>query len=83
MGAWRLEGHLERVLHPTHWLPMSTDVVVERGHRPRRQVPAGGPPRASLRRACLPQGQGSRRRENGPRNSQKPFMGTTVGFERF
>ena len=30
-SAWRLQDHEERVLRPTHWLPMSTDVVVERG----------------------------------------------------
>jgi hypothetical protein len=30
-GAWRLQGDVERVLHPTHWLPASTDVVVESG----------------------------------------------------
>jgi hypothetical protein len=29
-GAWRLQGHAAYVLHPTHWLPVSTDVVVER-----------------------------------------------------
>jgi hypothetical protein len=29
-GAWRLQDHREHVLHPTHWLPTSTDVVVER-----------------------------------------------------
>ena len=28
-GAWRLHGPVERVLSPTHWLPVSTDVVVE------------------------------------------------------
>jgi hypothetical protein len=28
-GAWRLHDHGERVLHPTHWLPVSTEVVVE------------------------------------------------------
>ena len=32
-GAWRLQGHRERVLHPTHWLPTSTDVVVESAGR--------------------------------------------------
>ena len=32
-GAWRLQGHRERVLHPTHWLPTSTDVVVDRAGR--------------------------------------------------
>ena len=32
-GAWRLQGHLARVLHPTHWLPTSTDVVVDRAGR--------------------------------------------------
>ena len=29
-GAWRLQADAERVLHPTHWLPTSTDVVVDR-----------------------------------------------------
>jgi hypothetical protein len=29
-GAWRLQDHREHVLHPTHWLPTSTEVVVER-----------------------------------------------------
>ena len=28
-GAWRLQDHGERVLHPSHWLPVSTDVVVD------------------------------------------------------
>jgi hypothetical protein len=28
-GAWRLKGDVERVLNPTHWLPTSTDVVIE------------------------------------------------------
>jgi hypothetical protein len=28
-GAWRLNGDVERVLYPTHWLPASTEVVVE------------------------------------------------------
>ena len=32
-GEWRLQGHKERVLHPTHWLPISTDVGVERAQR--------------------------------------------------
>ena len=38
-GAWRLQDHRERVLHPTHWLPMSTDVVVEKA---RQQKGVGG-----------------------------------------
>ena len=38
-SAWRLQGHVERVLHPTHWLPMSTDVVVEKA---RQQKGVGG-----------------------------------------
>jgi hypothetical protein len=28
-GAWRLQGDVDRVLYPTHWLPASTEVVVE------------------------------------------------------
>ncbi len=32
-GAWRLQGHGERILNPTHWLPASTDVVVESGRQ--------------------------------------------------
>ena len=32
-GAWRLQGHREHVLNPTHWLPVSTDVVVESAHQ--------------------------------------------------
>jgi len=32
-GAWRLQGHRERLLSPTHWLPPSTEVVVERARR--------------------------------------------------
>ena len=32
-GAWRLQGHRERILNPTHWLPMSTEVVVESAHQ--------------------------------------------------
>ena len=35
-GAWRLQGHVERVLHPTHWLPMSTEVVVESARQQKR-----------------------------------------------
>jgi hypothetical protein len=31
-GEWRLQDHVERILKPTHWLPLSTDVVVERGN---------------------------------------------------
>ena len=30
-GAWRLHTDLERILHPTHWLPVGVDVLVERG----------------------------------------------------
>ena len=37
-GAWRLQDHVERVLSPTHWLPPSTDVVVEKA---RQQKSAG------------------------------------------
>jgi hypothetical protein len=32
-GTWRLQGHRERLLSPTHWLPPSTEVVVERARR--------------------------------------------------
>src|SRR5215218_8418788 len=28
-GAWRLQGHAAHVLDPSHWLPVSTDLVVE------------------------------------------------------
>ena len=28
-GEWRLQVHVDRILNPTHWLPISTDVVVE------------------------------------------------------
>ena len=38
-GAWRLQGHREHVLNPTHWLPVSTDVVVESA---RQQKGLGG-----------------------------------------
>ena len=30
-GAWRLQRDLGCVLSPTHWIPTSTDVVVETG----------------------------------------------------
>ncbi len=36
-GAWRLQGEHERILNPTHWLPASTDVVVERARRRRKR----------------------------------------------
>ena len=28
-GAWRLQGDLECIVTPTHWIPASRDVVVE------------------------------------------------------
>ena len=28
-ASWRLHADVERVLHPTHWLPAPSDVVVE------------------------------------------------------
>jgi hypothetical protein len=35
-GAWRLQDHAERVLNPSHWLPVSTEVVVESTPREKR-----------------------------------------------
>ena len=39
-GAWRQHGHLENILHPTHWLPAGADVITERPS-PKTQLGAG------------------------------------------
>jgi hypothetical protein len=40
-GGWRLQGQAERVLNPSHWLPATTDVVVESDMRFKKNPPIG------------------------------------------